>query len=70
MYELAKDSAESQTAAPRIEDLIAANSRVSAAQAGVMRAEADLEENAIYAPFNGQIAKIHIAIGELPRDQS
>ena len=64
VYELAKDSAANQLASPRIEDLITANARVSAAQASVLLADAELEEKAIYAPFSGQIAKIHTAIGE------
>lgn len=64
VYELAEKSFIQQIAAPRIEDLIVANARVAGAQANIRRADALLADNAIYAPFDGVIAKIYTNIGE------
>ncbi len=64
---LAEATASRETAAPRVEALLAANAAVSAAQAELSRLDAQLQNYAIYAPFTGTVTDVLLSPGEVAR---
>lgn len=63
-YRLASDAATRDTAAPRVEALLAANAAVTSAQAQLERIDAQLGDQIITAPFSGVISNITTRAGE------
>lgn len=63
--DLAEDSATEETAAPRVEALLASNATVRAAQAELNRIDAQLADQSITAPFAGIVTEVDKLKGEI-----
>ena len=65
VYRLAEDAFLNDIASPRTEDLLVANASVLSAQADVARVDALIGDEALFAPFDGIVADISVAVGEI-----
>ena len=63
-YQLAQDVATRDTAAPRVEAMLAANAAVVSAQANLERIDALLGDETLVAPFDGIVSNITTREGE------
>ncbi|MAZ30261.1 hypothetical protein CL655_03180 [bacterium] len=66
---LATNQASVETAAPRVESLVAANAAVQEAQARLQRIDAQLTDFAITAPFAGVVTDVLVNPGEVANQQ-